>query len=187
MFSSFISNFALWILSTGARKGTNIFNSLANLRKFYRRRHNKSCLKDPYFLCRKKSFVSEENFAKILLAIFPTVFLVHLFSRRRRLMNITGTVAENPWFHYIKTVFGLTVFNWAFQITIVRSCWATMFVLHVDTFKAHATCAPRSHAVKKPYKASFNVWCKNVSDVAQAAQAPAVRWSSCEERVMAKL
>ena len=39
-------------LSTGTRKGTNI-NSPANLRKFHLRKRNKSCSKDPYFLCHK--------------------------------------------------------------------------------------------------------------------------------------
>ena len=39
-------------LSTGTWKGTNI-NSPANLRKFHLRKRNKSCSKDPYFLCRK--------------------------------------------------------------------------------------------------------------------------------------
>lgn len=33
----------------------------------------------------------------------------------------------------------------------------TMFVLHVDTFKAHTMFAPRSHTVKKPFGASL-IW-----------------------------
>ena len=40
-------------LSTGTRKGTNMFNSPTNLRKFHLRKCHKSGLKDPYFLCRK--------------------------------------------------------------------------------------------------------------------------------------
>ena len=40
-------------LSTGTRKGTNMFNSPTNLRKFHLRKRHKSGSKDPYFLCRK--------------------------------------------------------------------------------------------------------------------------------------
>ena len=40
-------------LSTGITRGTNMFNGPANLRKFHRRKHDKSCSKYPYFLCRK--------------------------------------------------------------------------------------------------------------------------------------
>ena len=42
-----------FFLSTCTRKGTNMFNGPANLRKFHLRKRNKSCSKDPYFLCRK--------------------------------------------------------------------------------------------------------------------------------------
>ena len=38
-------------LSTGTRKGTNMFNGPTNLRKFHLRKRDKSCSKDPYFLC----------------------------------------------------------------------------------------------------------------------------------------
>ena len=57
VFSSTISNLVLRIffLSTGTKKGTNMFNSPANLRKFHRRKRDKSCSKDPYFLYRKTS------------------------------------------------------------------------------------------------------------------------------------
>ena len=44
-----------FFLSTGTKKGTNMFNSPANLRKFHRRKRDKSCSKDPYFLYRKTS------------------------------------------------------------------------------------------------------------------------------------
>ena len=40
-------------LSTGTRKGTNMFNGPTNLRKFHLRKRDKSCLKYPYFLCCK--------------------------------------------------------------------------------------------------------------------------------------
>ena len=49
----------------------------------------------------------------------------------------------------------LYCFYTPFQITIVLSYRAAMFVLHVDTFKARAMFAPRSRAVKKPYGASL--------------------------------
>ena len=39
--------------STGTRKGTNVFNVSANLRKFYWTKRDKSYSKDLYFLCRK--------------------------------------------------------------------------------------------------------------------------------------
>ena len=45
-----------FFLSTFTRKGTNMFNGLENLsRKFHRRKRDKSCSKDPYFLYRKTS------------------------------------------------------------------------------------------------------------------------------------
>ena len=67
-------------------------------------------------------------------------------------MNITGAVAGNSRFHHTKTVWSETVFNSPFQVTIVRSYRAAMFVLHGDT---RAMFAPRSRAVKKPYGASY--------------------------------
>ena len=42
-----------FFLSSGTRKGTDMLNGPANLRKFHRRKRDKSCLKVPYFLCRK--------------------------------------------------------------------------------------------------------------------------------------
>ena len=108
------------------------------------------------------------NFAKItiwacvdflichLLAIFPTVFSFRwpLF-RRRKPKNITGAFAGDLRFHCIKTLLYYTVFYTPFQITIVLSYRAAMFVLNVDTFKARAMFAPRSRAVKKIYGASL--------------------------------
>ena len=44
-----------FFLPTGTKKGTNMFNGPANLRKFHRRKRDKSCSKDPYFLYRKTS------------------------------------------------------------------------------------------------------------------------------------
>ena len=75
-----------YFLSTGTRKGTKMFNGPANLRKFHRRKRNKSCSKDRYFLCHKTLYVMEWNFAKIYiwacenLAIFPSVFSFRLTS-----------------------------------------------------------------------------------------------------------
>ena len=40
-------------LSTGAREGTNMFNGPTNLWKFHLWKRDKSCPKDPYFVCRK--------------------------------------------------------------------------------------------------------------------------------------
>ena len=70
-------------------------------------------------------------------------------------MNITGAVAGSPLFHHIKAVLCSTVFNTPFQMTIVRSYRAAMFVLHVDNFKNHAMLTPRSRAFKKLYEASI--------------------------------
>ena len=64
-------------------------------------------------------------------------------------MNITGAVARNSRFHHIKTVLCLTVFDTRFQITIVRSHRATMFVLYVGNFIARTMFAPGPRAVKK--------------------------------------
>ena len=53
VFSS-ISNFGPTnFLKTGSRKDRNVFNDLANLGIFHRRKRNKYCSKDPYFLCCK--------------------------------------------------------------------------------------------------------------------------------------
>ena len=41
-----------FFLSTGTRKGTNMFNGPANLWKIHRMKGDKSCSKDLYFLCR---------------------------------------------------------------------------------------------------------------------------------------
>ena len=43
------------------------------------------------------------------------LFSVDLFFGRRRLMNITGAVAENPRFRHIKTVLSSTAFNIPFH------------------------------------------------------------------------
>ena len=40
-------------LKTGRRKDRNMFNNQTNLKIFHQRKRNKSCSKDPYFLCRK--------------------------------------------------------------------------------------------------------------------------------------
>ena len=40
-------------LSTGAREGTNMFNGPTNVWKFHLWKRDKSCPKDPYFVCRK--------------------------------------------------------------------------------------------------------------------------------------
>ena len=55
----FLSLSQIWsysFLSTGIRKGTNMFNGPKNLRKFHPRKRDKSYSKDPYFL-RPKYYV----------------------------------------------------------------------------------------------------------------------------------
>ena len=42
-----------FFLSTGTRKGANMLNGPANIRKFHQRKRDKSCSKAPYFLWRK--------------------------------------------------------------------------------------------------------------------------------------
>ena len=82
-----------FLLSAGTRKGKNMFNGPANLRKFCRRKHDKSHLKDPYFLCRKTlrngielrrdRYLSKcrlTNLSSANLEIFPTVFSFRLTS-----------------------------------------------------------------------------------------------------------
>ena len=48
---NFVLSFSISNLSTGTRKGTNMFNGPTNLRKFHLRKRDKCCSKDPYFLC----------------------------------------------------------------------------------------------------------------------------------------
>ena len=155
-----------FVYQSGTRKGTNIFfNGPANLRKFHRRKRDKSCSKDFYFL-RRKTLRKGKDLRQVLHlsmrklsnlsrsvafdSFSHDVFLsIDLIIRCRRPINITGAVARNPRFHHIKTVLCLTVFDMRFQITVVRSYRATMFVLYADTFIARAMFAPRSRAVKK--------------------------------------
>ena len=64
-----VKNFIFFI--KGTRKGTNMFNGPANLRKFHRRKPDKSYSKDPYVLC-----------CKTLHNGYRTSPLVDLFIRR---------------------------------------------------------------------------------------------------------
>ena len=125
-----------------------MFYDPANHRKFHRKKRDKFFSRDPYFLCRKTSRNGIEPRQDLYLRcvnirigrdLSPlgnlsqgVFFSVDLFFRRRVPINITVTVAGNPRFHHIKT-FQL-FFNKLFQITIVRSCRAAVFVKHVDTF-----------------------------------------------------
>ena len=65
----------------------------------------------------------------------------------------------------------LYCFYTPFQITIVLSYRAAMFVLHVDTFKARAMFAPRSRAVKNLMEPPWDVYSslsiKNMTMVAR--------------------
>ena len=105
-----------FFLTTGTRKGANMFNGLANLWKFQRWKRDQSCSKDPYFLCcktlrnglrlRQDLYLSMRKLSKlspISNLSHGVFFSVDLFFRRRRPMNITGAVAGNPRFHYRKT------------------------------------------------------------------------------------
>ena len=125
-----------------------MFYDPANHRKFHRKKRDKFCSRDPYFLCRKTSRNGIEPRQDLYLRcvnirigrdLLPlgnlsqgVFFSVDLFFRRRAPINITVTVAGNSRFHHIKT-FQL-FFNTLFQITIVRSYRAAVFVKHVDTF-----------------------------------------------------
>ena len=85
-----------YFLPTGTRKGTKMFNGPANLRKFHRRKRNKSCSKDSYFLChktlrygmelRQDLYLSMRKLGNLSLGVF---FSVDLFFRRRRPINKT--------------------------------------------------------------------------------------------------
>ena len=85
-----------YFLSTGTRKGTKMFNGSANLRKFHRRKRDKSCSKDPYFLCyktlcygmelRQNLYLNMRKLGNLSLGVF---FSVDLFFRRRRPINKT--------------------------------------------------------------------------------------------------
>ena len=151
-----------------------MFNGPANLRKFHWQKRDKSCSKDPYLLCRKALRDGIELSQDLYLSmrklsnLSPSVnlshgvsFSVYLFFKGGRPMNITKAVSGNPSFHHIKTVLSWTVFNTPFQITIVRSYRAAIFVFHVDshvdTFKARALFAPRSYAAQKPQGSSLNL------------------------------
>ena len=148
-----------------------MFNDSANLTKFHRRKRDKSCSKDPYFLCRKTlrngialcqdlylSMIKLSNlspFGNLSHGVFFSVDF-EFFFRRRRSMNIRSAVAGNPRFHDIKTLKCSTVLDTPFQIAIVRLYLAAMIVLHLDTYKARAMFSHRYIAVKKSYGASFN-------------------------------
>ena len=82
-----------FLLSAGIGKGKNMFSGPANLKKFRRRKRDKSYSKDPYFLCRKTlrngielrrdRYLSKcrlTNLSPDNLEIFPTVFSFRLTS-----------------------------------------------------------------------------------------------------------
>ena len=146
-----------------------MFNDSANLTKFHRRKRDKSCSKDPYFLCRKTlrngialcqdlylSMIKLSNLSPFGNLSHSVFFSVDFFYRRRRSMNIRSAVAGNPRFHDIKTLKSSTVLDTPFQIAIVRLYLAAMIVSHVDTYNARAMFSHRYIAVKKSYGASLN-------------------------------
>ena len=144
-----------------------MFNGPANLRKFHRRKEDKSYSKGSYFLCRKALrkgieflqdlYLSMRKLSNLSPSGNPSFFSVDLFSRHRGPMNITDAVAGNPRFHHIKTVLSQTVLDTPFWKTIVQSDRDTILVFHVDIFKACAVFAARSSVVKKPYRTSLTV------------------------------
>ena len=148
-----------------------MFNGPVNLRKFHRRKRDKSCSKYPYFLCHKTSRNGIEPRQDLYLRcvniricrdLSPlgnlsqgVFFSVDLFFRRRAPINITGKIAGNPRIHHTKT-FQL-FFNKLFQITIGRSYRAAVFVKHVDTFLSSRYVRTQlSRGSKIPYWASLN-------------------------------
>ena len=107
-----------FFLSTGTRKGT------ANLRKFHLRKRDKSCSKDPYFLCHKtllngvelRQELSMRKLSNLLHHLSPfsnlshgVFFLVELFFRRRSPLNITVAVVRNRRFRHLKILLCETV------------------------------------------------------------------------------
>ena len=116
-------------LKTGSRKDRNMFNDLANLRIFHRRKRNKYCSKDPYFLCcktlrngievRQDLYLSVRTLSK--LSPFGNLShrvycLADFFFRRRRLMSISGVVVGKHRFHDIKNCIGLNCLSTPFQV-----------------------------------------------------------------------
>ena len=99
-----------FLFPTGTKKGTSMFNGTANLKKFHRRKRDKSYSKDPCCLCRKtlrqdrylsmRRLSNRPAFGNLSLCVF---FSVDLFFGSRRPMNITNAVAGNPRFHHIET------------------------------------------------------------------------------------
>ena len=132
-----------------------MFNGSANLGKSHRRKHDKSYSEDSYFLCcktlsngielRQDWYLSMRRLSNLS----PLGNLSHCVTFPVDLFNTAGAVAGNPRFRHMKTVLCWTVFNTAFQITILRSYGVAMFVLHVESFKALAMFAQRSRSVKK--------------------------------------
>ena len=90
---------SLFYQQTFAMEGHKYVNGPANLRKFHRRRRDKSCSEDLDLSMRKLSNLSP--FGNLPRSVF---FLIDLFSRRRGPMNIKGAVSGNLSFHYIKAV-----------------------------------------------------------------------------------
>ena len=112
-------------LSTGTWKGTNI-NSPANLRKFHLRKRNKSCSKDPYFLCHK----TLRNGIEVRQDL-------HLSMRKLSSLSPFGNLSCCVLF--------------SFDLFFRRIEPPRYFV----TLKAPAMFTPRSRAIKKPYGASL--------------------------------
>ena len=115
-----------FFLSTCTRKGTNMFNGPANLWKFHFRKRNKSCSKDPYFLCRK----TLRNGIELRQDL-------HLSMRKLSSLSPFGNLS-------CCVLFSVDLFFWRIEPP-------RYFV----TLKAPAIFTPRSRAIKKPYGASL--------------------------------
>ena len=115
-----------FFLSKGTRKGTNMFNGPANLTKFHLRKRNKSCSKDPYFLCRK----TLRNGIELRQDL-------HLSMRKLSSLSPFGNLS-------CCVLFSVDLF--------FRRIEPPRYFV---TLKAPAMFTPRSRAIKKPYGASL--------------------------------
>ena len=108
----------IFFLSTGTRKGTNMFNVRTNLRKFHRKKRDKFYSKDHCFLCRKTlrngiklrqdRYLSMRRLSNPShLAIFPTAvfsFRLTSFSGVEGLWILRVQLLETLYSTTLKTV-----------------------------------------------------------------------------------
>ena len=143
---------------------TNFFfyqEALENLRKFHRWKHNKSCLKDPYFLCRRTLRNGIELRHNLYLSI-RKLSIPSPFSNLSQVLSVWLTYFFQAYKAY--EYYGCSF--WKLQIPshknfielncdrIEPPCLSCVLTLLKLVF------APRFRAVKKPCRAPFNVSCK---------------------------